>query len=148
MIGWPRRDDRKPLLLPREPVHGAWLDGSRIRTAWSPSSLPRRFCWPYSLDLGRAGDLQNPERLGSCLAGDLPIGRKLSYQPLLQRITAQILLDHHPRFATWCQSRQPQHQQLMQGILADANRRVGPDGVELQAWIYDIRGAHDNVRQA
>ena len=73
-------------------------------------------------------------------------GGELRRQPALQRVRSEVLLDNEIRRATGHQAGQPGHQQVMQGGLADADRRVGPDGVEAQVGRHVVGGRGMEVR--
>ena len=96
--------------------------------------------------------LQNTEALRGRIARNLKLAGvqllKLRVHPLLQRIGAQVLLNHQVSVTTGRQARQPGQQDLVQNLLAHANRRVRPDGVKTQFGVDRFGGSHGDVGQA
>ena len=60
-------------------------------------------------------------------------------EPGDQRVGAQIFLHHQVCGACGGEPRQPRHQQVVQRVLADADRRVRPDRVERQIGRHLLR---------
>ena len=95
-------------------------------------SSRRGLVWPAAIsDLprtGRArrGDLEDAEGLGGRRRVHVR-SQSCSFDPALERVGAEVLLDDEVGDAVVGQPRQPALEQVVQGRLADADRRVGPD---------------------
>ena len=67
--------------------------------------------------------------------------------PPLQRIAAEILLHDHVGVAAHVEPGEPGFEKLVQRGLANADRRVGPDGAEGEVRRYLVGGHRADVRE-